>query len=92
MEPNQILLTIVLILTALFLVFLIILCIKLLYTIEKTNIILADVEKKLKSVNGIFDTMDNIKNAITVVGTSLFDNILHWINQLFRKKEKENKE
>lgn len=86
---NEILLSVVLILAAILLAFLIVLCIKLLYTVEKTNIILTDVEKKLNSVNGVFDAIDNMKNAITTVGTTLFDHILHWINQIFNKKERE---
>lgn len=86
---NEILLSVVLILTAIFLAFLIILCIKLLYTVEKTNIILTDIEKKLNSVNGLFEAVDNMKNAITTVGTTVFDYILHWVHQIFNKKEKE---
>lgn len=67
MGLNEILLSIFLILCSILVVFCIVICIKLLYTADKMNIILTDVEKKLASTNGIFKVMDNVTSTLTNV-------------------------
>jgi len=47
---NSVLLSILLIMCIILVVFLVIICIKLLYTADRVNIILNDVEKKMKSI------------------------------------------
>ena len=61
MGANGFLLTILLVLVSVLVVFLIVISIKLLYTVDKINVILDDAEKKLKSVNGVFTAIDTVK-------------------------------
>jgi len=92
---NDVLLTILLILGAILLIVLIVVCIKLVYTADKLNIILNDVEKKLESVNGLFGVMDRITDTVSLLSDGIVNGITNIFEYLFsgRKKNKEkNKE
>ena len=55
---NSIILTVLLTLCAVLAIFLIVVAVKLIYTVDKTNALLDDIEKKLKSVDGVFNAID----------------------------------
>ena len=87
MGDNSVLLTILLVLCSVLIVFLIIGSIKLLYTVDKMNMILDDCEKKLKSVNGIFTAIDTVTDTITTVSETIVGKALFMIEKIFRKRK-----
>lgn len=68
-------------------IFLIIISIKLLYTVDKVNVVLTDLEKKLKSVNGVFATIDAVTDAMAVISDSVVTKALAVIDKMFKKKK-----
>lgn len=87
MDVNVFLTTLLLVLGAFLLVFLIILCIKLIYTIDKTNVILNDLERKLKSVNGVFSAIDTVTDAVITVSDTFVAKAALMLEKIFRKKK-----
>jgi len=92
-DYNQILLSILLVLTCVLVVFLIVAAVKLIITTDKVNIILEDLQQKLKSVNGFFSCLDSITDAISLVGDVLIDRAIGIVDKLLaRKKIKKRKD
>ena len=81
-------------LLSILLVVLIILGIKLIDTVNKTNAVLDDIEKKSKSLDGIFATIDNVTDAVSLISDRLVDGIAGVVGKLFsfKKKKKEEEE
>lgn len=86
-DYNQILLSILLVLTCVLVVFLIVAAVKLIITTDKVNIILEDLQQKLKSVNGFFSCLDSITDAISLVGDVLIDRAIGIVDKLIAKKK-----
>lgn len=84
---TDVLIALLLVLGAVLLVFSIIICIKLIYTVDKVNVILTDMEKKLKSVNGLFSSVDVITDAISSVSDTFVAKTLLLIDKIFKKKK-----
>lgn len=84
---NEVLVTLLLVLGAVFIIFSIIISIKLLYTVDKVNIILTDMEKKLKSVNGVFTAIDTVTDAIVTVSDSFVSKALLFFEKYLKKKK-----
>lgn len=76
------------ILGSILLVVLIILGIKLIQTVDRANSILDDLEEKSKSLDGLFSVIDNMSNAIAIVGDRVVDGIAGMITSFFHKKKK----
>lgn len=91
-DYNQILLSILLILLSVLIIFLIIAVVKFIITTDKVNIILEDVQKKIKSVNGFFTCLDNLTDTISLIGDVFVDKTLSFIDKLIGKKRKEEKD
>lgn len=87
MGANGFLLTILLVLVSVLVVFLIVISIKLLYTVDKINVILNDAEKKLKSVNGVFTAIDTITDSITLISETVIGKVLMMVEKIFKKKK-----
>ncbi|MGN0993206.1 MAG: hypothetical protein ACI4PE_04730 [Bacilli bacterium] len=87
MGANGFLLTILLVLVSVLVVFLIVISIKLLYTVDKINVILDDTEKKLKSVNGVFTAIDTVTDSITLISETVIGKVLTMIEKIFKKKK-----
>ena len=83
---NEALVAILLVLSSILVIFLIIICIKILYTTEKLNIILKDVEQKLDSVNGVFNIIDNITDGISSISDLVVGKVLQLFERIFRRK------
>ena len=72
---------------------LIVLGIKLIHTIDKANLILEDVEKKSKSLNGVFNVIDGVTDTLSVLSDTLVTSITRVIGKIIpRKRKKERKE
>ena len=74
------------------LVVLIILSIKLIHTVDKTNKILDDAYNKTKSLNGLFSAIDKVTDALSTVSDTLVSAITSGINKVFSKKKRKKKE
>lgn len=70
------------------LIVLIILGIKLIYTINKTNEILDDAYNKTKSLNGLFHAIDSVTDVLSNLSDSIVSNITGIVRKLFNKKKK----
>ena len=75
------------------LVVLIVLTIKLIATINKLNVVVDDVNKKVKSLDGIFGLIDFATDKITLVTNKFVDRlsnlVLGFKNKKYNKKEEE---
>ena len=76
------------ILGSILLVVVIILGIKLIQTIDRANALLDDLEQKSKSLNGLFAVVDNLSNAMTVVGDRVVEGVSSMISSFFQKRKK----
>ena len=74
------------------LIVLIILGVKLIYTVNKTNQILDDAYNKTKSLNGFFNAIDSITDTLSNLSDSIVSNVTGIISKVFQKKRKKEKE
>ena len=80
------------VLAAILLIVLIILGIKLINTINKTNIILEDAYNKTKSLNGLFNIIDSVTDTLSTVSNTLVASITNIVGKVFRRGKKKEKE
>lgn len=73
------------------LVILIILGIKLIHTIDKTNMILDDAYNKTKSLNGIFAAIDSVTDTLSSISDSLVGVVSSIVGKVLPKKKKKIK-
>ena len=76
---------------AVLLVVLIVLVIKLIGTVDRTNEVLDDIEKKTKSLNGLFDVIDTFTDTMSIISDSVVTTITSFLGH-FRKGKKRKKE
>lgn len=74
------------------LIVLIILGIKTIRMINKTNIVLDDVYNKTRSLNGIFSAIDAITDTLSTVSDSIVTNVTAIVGRLFHKRRKKESE
>jgi len=84
---NDVLLSILLVFTCVLVVFLIVAVVKLIITADKVNTILEDLQQKLKSVNGFFNCLDSITDAVSLIGDVLIDRAIGIVDKLIAKKK-----
>ena len=85
-------LTIILyVLGAALLIALIVLTIKLIYTVERVNVLLDGVERKMKTLDKIFGAVDNMADAFAALSDKVVDGIAGIISKVFGRKKKRNK-
>ena len=87
----QVLPLIIYALLSILLVVLIVLGIKLIDTVNKTNAVLDDIEKKSKSLDGIFATIDSVTDAVSLISDKLVDGAAALVGKLFSLIKKKNK-
>ncbi len=74
------------------LITLIILCVRLNFTMNKIDYLLDDITKKMNSVNHVFDVVDKVSNSVSLVNDRFFDMAMSFIANLFSKRKKKEKE
>lgn len=79
---------VVYILVIILLVVLIILGIRLIETIDRANVVLEDIEKKSKSLNGFFGVIDMLTDTVSIISDNLVDGIVSGVSKLFGGKKK----
>jgi len=74
------------------LIVLIILGVKLIYTVNKANQILDDAYNKTKSLNGFFNAIDSITDTLSNLSDSIVSNVTGIIGKLFNRNKKKEME
>ena len=79
------------------LVIFIVLGIKLIYTVDKANVVLDDIGRKSKSLNGFFNVIDVLTDTLSYFSDNVVNGIVSGITKIFTgskskntKKKKEN--
>lgn len=80
------------VLGSILLVILIILGIKLIKTVDKVNLLMDDVQGKVKSLDGLFSVIDYATDKISLLGDKISDGITAIVKKLFVRKKKESEE
>ena len=65
---------------------------KLIDTINKTNEVLDDLEKKAKTLNGVFSTIDSVTDTVSLISDKLVEGITSLIGKIINIKNKKKKE
>lgn len=68
---------------------LIVFVVKSIKTLKKVDAIVDDVDKKMKSLNGVFEIIDLSTNALTSFGEKIASGVSSILDKLFKKKKKE---
>jgi hypothetical protein len=89
---NQGVLTVLLVLASVLVVFLIVVAIKLIGTLTRTNALLDNIEKKVHSVDGVFDVIDKVTDGVSSVSDVVVSGITNAIEKVFSKKEEKEEE
>lgn len=75
------------------LIVLIILGIKLIYFVDRANVVVGDIEKKTKSLDKLFNIIDTITDTLSYLSDTLVETVVSSILRLFPKKKNiKNKE
>lgn len=70
---------------------LVILVVKLISTIDKTNALLDDIQRKSESLNGLFDAIESVGDTISSVNFQIVSGITGFLSKIFSKKKKRTK-
>lgn len=70
------------------LIILIILGLKLIYSVNKVNEILDDAYNKTKSLNGLFNAIDGVTDSLSNLSDSIVSNVTGIIGKIFNRKRK----
>lgn len=73
------------------LISLIILVVRLNFTISKIDYMIDDILKKLKTVNHAFEVVDKVTDSVSLINDRLVDLVATFIASLFAKKKKVEK-
>ena len=73
------------------LISLIILVVRLNFTINKIDYIIDDILKKLKTVNHAFEVVDKVTDSVSLINDRLVDLVATFIASLFAKRKKVEK-
>ena len=95
MELTEALLILLYILGSTLLVVLIILGIKLIITMNKVNLVVEDINKKVDSLNGLFSIIDMTTDKLAILSDRMVDGVTYLIKKIFKSKkgkEDENNE
>lgn len=76
---------------AVLLIVLIMLVVKLIDTVEKTNFLLDNITAKAQSLDGLFDAIDSVGETISSVNFKLISTVTNIFEKIFHKKKKKKK-
>lgn len=91
---SQILIVTLYVLGIILLIVLITLCIKLIETVDKANRVIDDVEKKVKTLDGLFTAIDRVTDVVSMFSDKITENtlgILSKIKEIASGKKKNKK-
>ena len=71
---------------------LIILIVKMINTVDKTNEILDDVNSKIKTLDGLFSAINATKLAISTFGDRIVEKVFNLVGKIGKKKKNKEEE
>lgn len=89
MTVTDVLPVILYILGSILLVVLIILGIKLIITMNKIEVVVDDINKKVKTLDGFFSMVDFTTDKLAMLSDRVVDTVSLFIKKIFRRKEDE---
>lgn len=92
MDAGVLLPIIIYILLSVLIVFLIILCIRLIKTIDKMNIILDDVGRKLVKLDGLVNIIDKTTDFASSINDKIVSKVSSIVYKVFKKRKEKNKD
>ena len=78
-------------LSIIIMVLLMVLIVKLIHTVDKANIILDDVERKTKSLNGLFHVIDGVTDTLSVFTDTAVSTIVQIFGKILPKRRKKKR-
>lgn len=92
MELTEALLILLYVLGSILLVVLIILGIKLINTMNKINLVVDDINGKVKSLDGLFTIIDMTTDKLALLSDRMVDGITLLIKKVFKPKDRKEEE
>ena len=92
MTVNDVLPVILYILGSILLVVLIILGIKLINTMNKIQVVVVDINKKVDSLDGLFSIIDMTTDKLALLSVRMVDGITYVIKKLFKPKKRKEED
>lgn len=80
------------VLGAVLMVCLIVLIIKTIYTVNRINFLLDNIERKMKTVDQIFNVIDRFADSFSLATDKITNGIVNFASKLFNKKKKERED
>ena len=80
------------VLGAVLLVTLIVLAIKLVYSVNRINSILDSVERKMRTVDKAFNAIDRVVDSLSIASDRIVDKVASLVGRVFNGKRKNKKE
>lgn len=80
------------VLGAVLMVCLIVLIIKTIYTVNRINFLLDNIERKMKTVDKIFDSIGKISTSFSFASDKIANGIMNFASKLFKKNKKERED
>ena len=66
---------------------LIILVIKIIYSVNRINFLLDSIERKMKTIDKAFTTVDKIVDTFSLASDRFVDSVTSIVNKIFKKKK-----
>ena len=92
MAATEFLTILLYVLGSILLVILIILGVKLINTMNKVNVIVDDINKKVGSLDGLFSMIDMTTDKLSLLSDRLVDGITYVVKRLFKPKNNRKEE
>ena len=70
----------------------IVLTVKMINTVDKTNEILDDVNSKIKTLDGLFNAINSTKLAISSIGDKIVDKVFNLVGKIGKKNKKKEED
>ena len=80
------------VLGATLMVCLIVLIIKTIYTVNRINFLLDNIERKMKTVDQIFDAVGKLSSSFSFATDKIANGIMSFVSKLFNKNKKERED
>ncbi len=80
------------VLGAVLMVCLIVLIIKTIYTVNRINFLLDDVQRKLKAVDRVFVAANHLADTVSLATDKIGSGLMNFVSKIFKKGKKEREE
>lgn len=87
---NELLPVLLYMLSSVLLIVLIILSLKIIRIVDKAEIVVNDVEKKVKSLNGFFAVLDKFTDKVSFLSDKMVLTITNVLSKIFERKRKDD--